>query len=198
MDIKTIKLDISKELFAIVKAKQGDTKSRFLLFNLYDNSIPFSLVNRTVRAYARKPDGQDVFNDLEIINSASGSCELELTNQLLAVPGMVNMELMIIEGEKKLTSIPFQLEVIESINSENAVISTNEFSSLVNALNKAEEYNQELKDASEGLETKYTERLNTLGSHLEDMAEYLNYMPINGGDFDGNDDTHVSIDGGTY
>lgn len=170
MDIKTIKLDISKELFAIVKAKQGDIKSRFLLFNLYDNSIPFSLVNRTVRVYARKPDGQDVFNDLEIINSASGSCELELTNQLLAVPGMVNMELMIIEGEKKLTSIPFQLEVIESINSENAVISTNEFSSLVNALNKAEEYNQELKDASEGLETKYTERLNTLGSHLEQMT----------------------------
>ena len=37
-----------------------------------------------------------------------------------------------------------------------------------------------------------------IDEQLEHMAEYLNYMPINGGDFDGNDDTHVIIDGGTY
>jgi len=38
----------------------------------------------------------------------------------------------------------------------------------------------------------------TVGNRMDDLEEYLNYMPINGGSFDGNDNTHVSIDGGTY
>ena len=38
-------------------------------------------------------------------------------------------------------------------------------------------------------------------SQLEQMSDYLNYMPINGGsfeDFDGNDNKNVLIDGGIY
>lgn len=35
-------------------------------------------------------------------------------------------------------------------------------------------------------------------AQLLDMKSYLNYMPINGGDFDGSDDLNVNIDGGTY
>lgn len=49
----------------------------------------------------------------------------------------------------------------------------------------------------EDLETKNNE----LSSQLEDMAEYLNYMPINGGTFeniDGNENNNVIIDGGVY
>lgn len=38
----------------------------------------------------------------------------------------------------------------------------------------------------------------TIGNRFDSLEDYLNYMPINGGDFDGNDDTHISIDGGTY
>ena len=36
MNTKTIKLDINKKIFETITAKQGDTKSRFILFNLYD------------------------------------------------------------------------------------------------------------------------------------------------------------------
>lgn len=41
----------------------------------------------------------------------------------------------------------------------------------------------------------------TVGERLEQMSDYLNYMPINGGsfeDFDGNDNKNVLIDGGIY
>lgn len=37
-----------------------------------------------------------------------------------------------------------------------------------------------------------------LGARLDALTEYLNFMPINGGDFDGNDPTGPIIDGGTY
>ena len=141
MNTKIIKLDLNKDrLYEKIKAKQGDTKSRFLLFQLFDGASPFSLVNRSVRAYMIKPDGQEVFNDLVINDRNEGYCTLELTNQVLAKVGIVKIELMIIEGDKKLTSSVFELEVDKSINSEDSIVSTNEFSALLNGLASLSEY----------------------------------------------------------
>ena len=141
MNTKIIKFDLNKyKLYENIKAKQKDTKSRFLLFQLLDGSIPFDLTNRSVRAYMIKPDGNEIFNDLIINNYSLGYCTLELTNQVLAVPGKVKIELMITEEDKKLTSSVFELEVIKSINSENSIVSTNEFTALLNGLASLSEY----------------------------------------------------------
>lgn len=40
--------------------------------------------------------------------------------------------------------------------------------------------------------------LGQVSSQLADMSTYLNYMPINGGTFDGNENNNVMIDGGVY
>ena len=78
MNTKIIKLDINAELLKTITAKQGDTKSRFILFNLYDGAIPFDLSGRTVRVYGQKNDNTAVFNDLEI-NDANKK-QFKLTN----------------------------------------------------------------------------------------------------------------------
>ena len=141
MNTKTIKFDLNKyKLYEKIKAKQGDTKSRFLLFQLLDGSIPFNLKNRSVRAYMIKPDGREIFNDLIVNNYNLGSCTLELTNQVLAAQGIVKIELMVTEGDKKLTSSVFELEVVKSINSEKSIVSTNEFTALLNGLAALSEY----------------------------------------------------------
>ena len=141
MNTKTIKFDLNKyKLYEKIKAKQGDTKSRFLLFQLLDGSIPFNLTNRSVRAYMVKPDGKEIFNDLIINNYSLGYCTLELTNQILAVSGTVKIELMVTEEDKKLTSSVFELEVVKSINSEKSIVSTNEFTALLNGLASLSEY----------------------------------------------------------
>ncbi len=140
MNTKIIKLDLNRILYDKIIAKQGDTKSRFLLFQLLDGSIPFYLTNRSVRAYMVKPDGKEIFNDLIINNYSLGYCTLELTNQVLAVPGTVKIELMVTEEDRKLTSSVFELEVIKSINSEKSIISTNEFTALLNGLSSLSEY----------------------------------------------------------
>lgn len=153
MNTKIIKFDINKNLYNTLIAKQGDTKSRFLLFNLLDGSIPFSLENRSVRVYAVKPDRTEVFNDLIITDAAKGYCILELTTQMLAVAGTVKLELMVIEEDKKLTSNIFYMDVKESINSEKAVVSTNEFGALLTALsslNEYDNYKREIAAARDG------------------------------------------------
>ena len=174
MNTKTIKLDINKRLYEKITAKQGDTKSRFLLFHLLDGASPFSLVNRTVRVYGLKPDKKEIFNDLKIVDANKGHCELELTNQALAIIGDLDLELAIYEGESKLTSIPFTVDVLKSINSTNAIESSNEYKALDRSLTKVEEWNNEFADKSGKLEELYTERLNGIDSHLADNVKQIN------------------------
>lgn len=154
MLIKPIKFDLNKyRLYEKLKAKQGDTESRFLLFQLLDGSLPFNLENRSVRAYMIKPDGKEVFNDLIVNERVKGYCTLELTNQVLAAPGIVKLELMVIEGTKKLTSSVFELEVEKSINSEKSIVSTNEFGALLKglaSLNEYDNYKNEIAEARDG------------------------------------------------
>ena len=159
MNTKTIKLDINKKIFETITAKQGDTKSRFILFNLYDGPIQFDLTGRTVRVYGEKKDNTTIFNDLVINEAKKGYCTLELTNQMLAVEGMSELELVIFEGEKRLSTMPFILNVVGSKYSEDAIASTNEFTALSNALktvgeidNKADK--KEVEKISSQLETK--------------------------------------------
>ena len=175
MNTKIIKLDINRRLYDKIVAKQDDTKSRFLLFQLLDGAVPFNLTDRSVRVYGVKPDGAVIFNDLTVTHSTTGFCLLELTNQMLAIAGTVKLELMITEGDKKLTSIPFEMEVIKKINSNAAVESSNEFRSLLNALKEIDEWNKEFADKSGKLEELYTPRLNELGSQLETIVQQTDY-----------------------
>ena len=169
MNTKIIKLDINRRLYDKIVAKQDDTGSRFLLFQLLDGAVPFNLTDRSVRVYGVKPDGSVVFNDLTVTHSTTGFCLLELTNQMLAIAGTVKLELMITEGDKKLTSIPFEMEVIKKINSNAAVESSNEFGALLTALKEIDQWNREFADKSGKLEELYTPRLNELSSQLENI-----------------------------
>lgn len=171
MNTKIIKLDINRRLYDKIVAKQDDTKSRFLLFQLLDGAVPFNLTNRSVRVYGVKPDGSVIFNDLTVTHSTTGFCLLELTNQMLAIAGTVKLEIMITEGDKKLTSIPFEMEVIKKINSNAAVESSNEFGALLTALKEIDQWNREFADKSGKLEELYTPRLNELSSQLETIVQ---------------------------
>lgn len=184
MLIKPIKFDLNKyRLYEKLKAKQGDTESRFLLFQLLDGSLPFNLENRSVRAYMIKPDGKEVFNDLIINDRVKGYCTLELTNQVLAAPGIVKLELMVTEGTKKLTSSVFELEVDKSINSEKSIVSTNEFGALLKglaSLNEYDNYKNEIAEARDGEKNlltkvkKIDEQLDTIENEID-----KNYNTIN-------------------
>ena len=66
--LRKINLEINKDLYNPIQVKQSDN-ARYLLFNLLDNRVPFSLENKTVRVYGVKPDGTKVFNNLTIVNA---------------------------------------------------------------------------------------------------------------------------------
>ena len=174
MNTKIIKLDINNKMYETITAKQGDTESRFLLFHLFDASLPFDLTEKSVRVYGIKPDGTKIFNDLVINDVKKGYCTLKLTNQMLAIAGLVKLELVIYSGNKKLSSIPFMLNVISSLNSDDAVVSTNEFTSLMNGLAALSEYDIYKSNAKQVPGIK--EEVSNLSSQLDTKANEIDVV----------------------
>lgn len=162
-----------KYVMPIPYTQQGDT-ARVLTFNILDNGVPFSLQGKTVRAKIVKPDNTKCYNDLTITNATNGECALKLTNQILAVAGKVNCQLEIKEGEELLSTIIFSIDVEPSIDINGAVESTNEFTALLNGIIKLDEWDKYFKETSGAIEEKYTERLNGLGSSLEENVQEVN------------------------
>ncbi len=138
---KEIIIDVEQFHIPDIDAKQYDLKSRFLKIKLFNEAKEFN-VNDTDLAFkffARKPDGTEVFNNCTVENNF---VVIELTSQTLAVVGKVKAELMIYgraNGEV-LTTKPFTINVIESINSQSAIESTNEYSVIMNIVKELEEY----------------------------------------------------------
>ena len=170
--LRKINLEINKDLYNPIQVKQNDT-ARYLLFNLLDNGVPFSLENKTVRVYGLKPDGTKVFNNLTIINAARGLAELQLTTQMLVKPGCLKLELVIYEATDILSTTKFDIDVLASLRDDAAIESTNEFSALTLGLSKLDEWDKYFKETSGAIEEKYTERLNGIASSLEEIKYYV-------------------------
>lgn len=163
MITQLIEFDVKKNSHITITAKEGDINSRKLEFRLLDNSLPFSLVGRTVRCYMVKPDKRVVFNDLDIIDAEDGRCVLTLTTQSLIKSGMANIELIIYEEGKKLSSIPIKMNIMKSLVSDELLYSSDEFGALESALWKIDTFTEtmnskatkeELKKVNEQLDNK--------------------------------------------
>lgn len=138
---KEIIIDVEQFHVPDIDAKQHDLKSRFLKIKLFNEAKEFNVNDRDLafKFFARKPDGTEVFNNCTVENNF---VVIELTSQTLAVAGKVKAELMICgraNGEV-LTTKPFIINVIESINSQSAIESTNEYSVIMNIVKELEEY----------------------------------------------------------
>ena len=138
---KEIIIDVEQFHIPDIDAKQYDLKSRFLKIKLFNEAKEFNVNDRDLafKFFARKPDGTEVFNNCTVENNF---VVIELTSQTLAVAGKVKAELMIYgkaNGEV-LTTKPFIINVIESINSQSAIESTNEYSVIMNIVKELEEY----------------------------------------------------------
>jgi lysophospholipase L1-like esterase len=177
MITQLIEFDVKKDSHVKITAKEGDINSRNLEFRLLDNSLPFSLVGRTVRCYMVKPDKRIVFNDLQILDAEDGRCVLTLSLQSLIVSGMAKIELIIYEDGKKLSIIPIKMDIIKSLNSDDLLESTNEFGALNDALWKID---------------TFAETINGLNSRMDQITDLKLLMNVNGTTYKMNDSISVA------
>ena len=117
-------------------AKQGDAGSRTLEIRVTQHSQPYPLTGLDARIYIRKPDKHIIYNNATIDNAALGYVTVQLTNQALAAAGAAKCELMLYQGVKLLTSIPFDLRILPKVHDDAAVESSDEFGALTDALDQ--------------------------------------------------------------
>ncbi|MGU8888268.1 BppU family phage baseplate upper protein [Clostridium perfringens] len=136
---KIINFDINRNNLFKMTAKQFDTTgARSFTFRLLKDSIPFDLTELSVKVGGKKPDGKDIFNSCTIKDSQKGIVELELTTQMQVVAGMLSLELIIFRGSTRLSTIPFEVKVIQSATCYSGVQSSDEFGALQEALWKTD------------------------------------------------------------
>lgn len=180
MNYKKITLDTERKSFESIVAMQGDNKSRYIKATIVNKSIPLDLTGCAVKFSAIKPDMTDIFNDAVISDATAGKVEIELTNQTLAIPGIIKATLIILKEDMQLSVLPFFITVIENPYNPNAIESKSEYKALNSALTVVDVYAKELQDASVNLEEKYTTRLNNFDEQLELISTIKVLNDING------------------
>lgn len=135
-----------------VSVKKGDSKRTISLILLENNKI-INLNDYTVTVAAKKSDGTDIFNDVKIIDAESGVCEVEITKQMLVLDTDLPCEIILYGADGTVASSSnFVISKIDSIRDEESIVSSSEFTALINALSKV----QGIDDRFKKIEDKQT------------------------------------------
>lgn len=134
--ISYLTIDLSaNNNFDYVKAVQGDNKTRYVHITLLDNNVPYTL-KTGLKAVIRgtKADGFDIFNTCGI--SDDEKIIVEITEQMVASAGIGQYEIALYESNTSecLTSFPFKLYVSPTSFDPDAVVSSDEFTELINSI----------------------------------------------------------------
>lgn len=160
LDNKSLYFNLDKtfNLFNL-NAKQYDTdNARGFTFYLIQNGKPFDLTGISVTVGGIKSDGHNIFNNVIITDIINGIIQVNLTTQMLAKDGVLNLELILMKNSIRLSSYPFDVNIVPSVTNFNMIQSSDEFGALTEALGKV---NSTITD----VENKVNEAVNDLKSN---------------------------------
>lgn len=118
-----------EEELKVMRFYQNDLNSAKLLINVTHDKVVTDLSTATkVQIAFQKPDGKRVFQDVQNVNQMQGKYYVVLSTQTLIAYGNVVAQLRLtFPNNKVIETCKFVFAVDESIMSDNAMESTNEF-----------------------------------------------------------------------
>lgn len=139
-NITNITVDLSSaNNFGVIRAVQGDMRTRFAHITLLDNQIEYDFDKVYPVLRGTKPDGTTIFNVCSI--SEDNQIVVELSEQLLAAPGKITCEIslysvseQISEDKQVITSFPFTIFVSTAAFAPGAVTSKDEFTAIADVI----------------------------------------------------------------
>ena len=96
--------------------------------------------SQRVFLYASKVSGNKIYNEAEEVNINEGYVDFAVTTQMSAEAGRNVMQLRITEHEKVVNSFPILFDVTSGVYDEDAILSSNEYKALDQALDNAREW----------------------------------------------------------
>lgn len=160
-----------------VHAVQGEISSRFVDISLTDKNSPLNLTNKTVAVYMTKPDKTLIFNNCTIKDNENGVVTMALTSQMSAIAGIIkDITFHVIGNDKSLLKVTgMYLDIESSPDQSEAIESTNEFTALVEALQKADEsleyVTQFLKEKGQEIDRIVSQKMQSVDNQMETINE---------------------------
>ncbi len=135
---RQIKLDVNAtSAVTVVKAKEGDDSLRYINVVLMKDGVQTPPDNGSTAIFRlEKPDGHAVVNNATI--ESDGTVTIQLTAQCTACVGRCKADVLIMDGGETISSAVFVLEVVKSPDVSNQVNSSDEFTALTEAIERAE------------------------------------------------------------
>lgn len=135
-----------------VPLKQGDEASRQIDVTLYVNG---TLYNETspARIYTRRPDGEPFYNNITG-GVTDGELSYTFTSDELAVAGRGYAEIRIMNSAETqiLSSFPFELDIVPSVYSDDALLGTDNGSAFKDYVDAAKDAAQDAEKAAQQAE----------------------------------------------
>lgn len=175
--IQTKTVYIDRDELIEIKAIEHDVKTRFIDFKFIAANKILDISNCIVRVYALNQKGNEIFNNLNIIDGPKGLARLELTDALL-VPGTIEYMLKITtDNGGILSSNRFNLIVDKDLMTGNAIEGTNEYKALDEALKTVGELNSMKVNIEKNATNidKITEKLDYTSERMQDNTETIIY-----------------------
>lgn len=126
-------LDINKTGSQVMIETKRNYTGRKLLISLTENGRPYEITSDCTAVFrARKPDGTVLFNDCDIIDNV---IQYTFTTQTLASVGLLECEVTLYGGDNaQIISPNFSIMVDDTVQDDNEVESSNEFTALTQAM----------------------------------------------------------------
>ena len=175
--IEPKKVYINRDELIEVEAIEHDIKTRFIDFKFISINKVLDISHSLVEIYALNQKGNEIFNNLNIIDGPKGLARLELTDALL-VPGTTEYMLKIrTENGGILSSNKFNLIVHPDLMTGNAIEGTNEYTALDEALKSIGNINATEVRSKENASNivKITEKLDYTAERMQDNTETIIY-----------------------
>ena len=164
--ITHIKLEMSGDTKRyLVSVKQGDRKTRYIVAKLLNNGEEYTIPSGAKAIVnIKKPDGKRIYNSC----TYSGSeVTVELTSQALAASGTAycDIEIRTQDDSEIITSVTFEMEIEESMRSDKAIQSSNEFTALEE---KISEHIKNINDTEKAIKQAEEDRVRAENNRAEE------------------------------
>lgn len=160
-----------------VSVKTGDSKRTISLILLENNKI-INLNDYTVTVAAKKSDGNDIFNDVSIVDAENGICEVEVTKQMSALDTDLPCEIVLYGADGTVASSSnFVISKISSVRNEESIVSSSEFTALSKALTEVKNIDNRFKEVDSQIKDIEQQKANK--NDLNDLESLFKKMSIN-------------------
>lgn len=130
-------LDVKKTIIQTIRAKQYDNDSRMIHITVVDGDTQIPLHGYGVMAKFQTSAGRSMIYNLT--PNVDNTVDILLNEDMLYDSGKTQVEVVILDDEITLSSIPFQINVIPSVFDDEAKISESAFDVLIDTLRDVKE-----------------------------------------------------------